>query len=116
MSQSGTEYTSSSGDSTGLLINISDPNLSSANVYYGKSLMTLVDESLTNFLAFDGDIQNRLSGLSDSLKDLADQKISLDERMAKLEQRYAMQYASETAVAGLKDTGDYLTEMLKVKD
>ena len=79
--------------------------------------MTLVDDSLTNFLAFDGDIQNRLSGLSDSLKDLADQKISLDERMAKLEQRYAMQYASmETAVAGLKDTGDYLTEMLKSKD
>tara|TARA_A100001234_G_scaffold49540_1_gene41547 strand:- start:852 stop:2483 length:1632 start_codon:yes stop_codon:yes gene_type:complete len=117
MSQSGTEYTSSSGDSTGLLVNISDSNLSSANVYYGKSLMTLVDESLTNFLAFDGDIQNRLSGLSDSLKDLADQKISLDERMAKLEQRYAMQYASmETAVAGLKDTGDYLTEMLKSKD
>ena len=66
---------------------------------------------------FDGDIQNRLSGLSDSLKDLADQKITLDERMAKLEQRYAMQYASmETAVAGLKDTGDYLTEMLKSKD
>ena len=55
--------------------------------------------------------------MSDSLKDLADQKISLDERMAKLEQRYAMQYASmETAVAGLKDTGDYLTEMLKSKD
>ena len=33
-------------------------------------LMTLVDDSLTNFLAFDGDIQNRLSGLSDNLKDL----------------------------------------------
>ena len=117
MSQSGTEYTSSSGDSTGLILNITDSNLSSANVYYGKSLMTLVDESLTNFLAFDGDIQNRLSGLSDNLKELAEQKISLDERMDKLQQRYAMQYASmETAVAGLKDTGDYLSEMLKGKD
>ena len=117
MSQNGTEYTSSSGDSTGIILNITDSNLSSANVYYGKSLMTLVDESLTNFLAFDGDIQNRLSGLSDNLKELAEQKISLDERMDKLQQRYAMQYASmETAVAGLKDTGDYLTEMLKSKD
>ena len=84
MSQSGTEYTSSSGDSTGLILNITDSNLSSANVYYGKSLMTLVDDSLTNFLAFDGDIQNRLSGLSDSLKDLAEQKITLDERMDKV--------------------------------
>ena len=117
MSQSGTEYTSSSGDSTGLKLIITDSNLSSANVYYGKSLMTLVDESLTNFLAFDGDIQNRLTGLSDNLKELADQKISLEDRMDKLQQRYAMQYASmETAVAGLKDTGDYLTEMLKSKD
>ena len=117
MSQSGTEYTSSSGDSTGLVVNIADSNLSSANVYYGKSLMTLVDDSLTNFLAFDGDIQNRLSGLSDSLKEFAEQKLSLDQRMEKLQQRYAMQYASmETAVAGLKDTGDYLTEMLKSKD
>ena len=79
--------------------------------------MTLVDESLTNILAFDGDIQNRLQNLSASLKDFDEQKVLLDERMAKLEQRYAMQYASmETAVAGLKDTGDYLTEMLKSKD
>ncbi len=117
MSQSGTEYTSSSGDSTGLKVIITDSNLSSANVYYGKSLMTLVDDSLTNFLAFDGDIQNRLSGLSDSLKEFAEQKVTLEERMDKLQQRYAMQYASmETAVAGLKDTGDYLTEMLKTKD
>ncbi|MBF96557.1 MAG: hypothetical protein CFH34_01439 [Alphaproteobacteria bacterium MarineAlpha9_Bin4] len=117
MSASGSDYTSSSGDSTGLILTITDSNLSSANVYYGKSLMTLVDDSLTNFLAFDGDIQNRLSGLSDNLKDLADQKVTLDERMEKLQQRYAMQYASmETAVAGLKDTGDYLTEMLKSKD
>ena len=66
------------------------------------------------FLAFDGDIQNRLKNLSASLKDFEEQKVVLDERMVKLEQRYAMQYASmETAVAGLKDTGDYLTEMLK---
>ncbi|MBV69504.1 MAG: hypothetical protein CMJ08_06860 [Pelagibacterales bacterium] len=117
MSQSGTEYTSSSGDSSGLILNITDSSLTAANVYYGKSLMTLVDESLTSFLAFDGDIQNRLSSLSDNLRDLADQKVVLDERMAKLEQRFAMQYASmETAVAGLKDTGDYLTQMLKSKD
>ena len=117
MSASGSDYTSGSGDSSGLILTISDSSLSSANVYYGKSLMTLVDDSLTNFLAFDGDIQNRLSGLTDSLKDLAEQRAVLDERMDKLEQRYAMQYASmETAVAGLKDTGDYLTEMLKSKD
>ena len=117
MTLSDSVYTSGSGDSSGLKIKISDTSISTANIYYGKSLMTLVDEELTNILAFDGDIQNRLQTLSSSLKDLADQKTLLDERMAKLQQRYAMQYASmETAVAGLKDTGDYLTEMLKSKD
>ncbi len=117
MTASGSEYTSGSGDSAGLVINISDSSLTAANVYYGKSLMTLVDESLTNFLAFDGDIQNRLSNLSDNLKDLEEQKVTLEDRMDRLQQRYAMQYASmETAVAGLKDTGNYLSEMLKSKD
>ena len=117
MTQSGSNYTSASGDSAGLKVAISDSSTTSANIYYGKSLMSKVEENLTTFLAFDGDIQNRLSSLSNNLKDLADQKIQLDERMAKLEQRYAMQYANmETAVASLKDTGDYLTEMLKSKD
>ena len=117
MSADGSVFSSTSGNSSGLKINISDTSITNANVYYGKSLMTLVDESLTNILAFDGDIQNRLQNLSASLKDFDEQKVLLDERMAKLEQRYAMQYASmETAVAGLKDTGEYLTEMLKSKD
>ena len=114
MSNSGSNYTSSSGDSSGMVLTISDTSITSANVYYGKSLMSLVDENLTAFLAFDGDIQNRLTNLSDSLKDLDTQKTNLDERMAKLQQRYALQYANmESAVAGLKDTGDYLTQMLK---
>ncbi|MEC6997666.1 MAG: flagellar filament capping protein FliD [Pseudomonadota bacterium] len=117
MSADGSVYSSTSGNSSGLKIQISDTSITSANIFYGKSLMSLVDESLTNILAFDGDIQNRLKNLSASLKDFEDQKVVLDERMAKLEQRYAMQDASmETAVAGLKDTGEYLTEMLKSKD
>ena len=117
MSADGSIYSSTSGNSSGLKIQITDTSITSANIYYGKSLISLVDESLTNILAFDGDIHNRLKNLSASLKDFEDQKIVLDERMAKLEQRYAMQYASmETAVAGLKDTGEYLTEMLKSKD
>ena len=69
---------------------------------------------ISYFLAFDGDIQTRLTNLSNNLKELDTQRTTLDDRMAKLEQRYALQYANmESAVAGLKDTGDYLTQMLK---
>ena len=60
MSADGSIYSSTSGNSSGLKIQITDTSITSANIYYGKSLMSLVDESLTNILAFDGDIQNRL--------------------------------------------------------
>ena len=114
MTNSGSTYTSSSGNSTGMVLTISDTSVTAANVYYGKSLMSKVDENLTAFLAFDGDIQTRLTNLSNNLKELDTQRTTLDDRMAKLEQRYALQYANmESAVAGLKDTGDYLTQMLK---
>ena len=49
MSANGTLYTSGSGDSVGMVINIASSDVSSANIYFGKSLMTNIDKSLTNF-------------------------------------------------------------------
>ena len=44
-------------------------------------------------------------------------KLKLDQRIAKLTDRYAMQYSSmEGIVAGLKDTGDMITKMLEKND
>ena len=39
MTNSGSTYTSSSGNSTGMVLTISDTSVTAANVYYGKSLM-----------------------------------------------------------------------------
>ena len=36
--------------------------------------MSLVDTSLTNFLSFNGDINNRLNNLNDRLSDFKDQQ------------------------------------------
>ena len=114
MTANGTSYTSGSGDSNGMVMNIASSDVSSANIYYGKSLMTKIDTSLSNFLAFNGDINNRISNLTDKLSDFKDQKTTLDERMAMLTDRYALQFSSmEQSIAGLKETGNYLDQMLK---
>ena len=114
MTANGTLYTSGSGNSNGMVMNIASSDVSSANIYYGKSLMTKIDTSLSNFLAFNGDINNRISNLTDKLSDFKDQKTTLDERMAMLTDRYALQFSSmEQSIAGLKETGNYLDQMLK---
>ena len=113
MTASGTSYTSTSGDSNGMVMNIAS-GVTSANVYYGKSLMSSMDDSLTNFLAFNGDIATRINNLGDRLDDIADEKAHLEERMNALTDRYTFQFASmEQAIAGLQETGNYLDQMLK---
>ena len=113
MSASGNNYTSSSGNSSGMVLNISS-GVTSANIYYGESLMTSIDESLTNFLSFNGDISKRINNLSERLIDIEDEKTHLEERMSALEERYTFQFAAmEQAIAGLQETGNYLDQMLK---
>ena len=76
--------------------------------------MTQIDTSLSNFLSYNGDINNRISNLNEKLGDFKDQKTLLDERMARLTDRYTLQFASmEQSIAGLKETGNYLDQMLK---
>ena len=114
MTASGTLYTSGSGNSVGMVMNIASSDVSSANIYFGKSLMTQIDTSLSNFLSYNGDINNRISNLNEKLGDFKDQKTLLDERMARLTDRYTLQFASmEQSIAGLKETGNYLDQMLK---
>ena len=64
-----------------MVINIASSDVSSANIYFGKSLMTQVDTSLSNFLTYNGDINNRITNLTDKLGDYDDAKTLLDERM-----------------------------------
>ena len=114
MTANGTLYTSGSGNSNGMVVNIASSDVTSANIYFGHSLMKQIDESLTNFLAFNGDINNRISNLNTKLGDFSEQKTSLEERMDRLTERYTIQFASmEQSIAGMKETGNYLDQMLK---
>ena len=117
LSASGSNYTSASGDTSGMVLTISDTNITSANIYYGESLLSKMDDSLAQLLTFNGDIEIKLTNLRDDLSGISDRQSKLDGRIAKLTDRYAMQYASmEGIVASLKDTGDMISKMLEKND
>lgn len=117
LSNSGSNYTSASGNTKGMTLTISDTNVTSANIYYGESLLSKIDDSLTQLLTFNGDIETRIDSLRENLRDIPDRQQKLEDRVEKLTQRYAMQYSNmEGAVAGLRDTGDMIAQMLEKDD
>ena len=117
LSASGSNYTSASGDTNGMVLTISDTNITSANIYFGESLLSKMDDSIAQLLTYNGDIETRLINLRDDLSGISDRQSKLDARIAKLTDRYAMQYsAMEGIVAGLKDTGDMISKMLEKQD
>ena len=117
LSNSGSNYTSASGNTKGMTLTISDTNVTSANIYYGESLLSKIDDSLAQLLTFNGDIETRIDSLRENLRDIPDRQQKLEDRVAKLTQRYAMQYSNmEGAVAGLRDTGDMIAQMLEKDD
>ena len=55
-----------------------------------------------------------MNGLEDTLKTVAEKRLSLESRVASLTQRYARQYsAMESTVAQFQETGNMLTQMLE---
>lgn len=117
LTSSGSTYTSPSGDAKGLGLTISDTSITSANIYYGESFLSKINDSLSQLLTFNGDVETRLTTLRGNLSDIPERQTKLDSRIEKLTERYALQYSSmEGIVAGLKDTGDMISQMLEKDD
>ncbi len=115
-SKSGTEYTVSSGNPTGIVLDVSS-GTTSGNVFYGKSFLTLVQDKLKNYLEFNNIIDQRISNSNNTLDELSDKKMRLDSRIESLYRRYQKQYAAmESTIAGIAETGDMMTAMLDTKD
>ena len=114
LSQSGSTYTSSSGDTNGMALTITDTSVESANIYFGESLLSKIDTQLSQYLKFNGDIRNRVNNLNRSLSEITERRQQYDSLVASLTERYTRQFANmEGAVAGLKETGDMISQMLE---
>ena len=117
LAQNGSVYTSSTGNTNGMELTITDTNVTSANVYFGESLLSKIDTQLSQYLKFNGDIRNRVNNLNESLNEITDRRDKYDALVAKLTERYTRQFANmEGAVAGLKETGDMISKMLEKPD
>ena len=94
-------------------MNVAD-GITSGNVYYAKSFLTLATEMLEDYIKFDSSIDTQVNSNRERLRTLADKRLRLEERIEKLTQRYATQYGNmESAVANLNETGNMLTAMLE---
>ena len=114
--KNGTKYSVSSGDPNGLVLNVAN-GITSGNVYYGKSFLSLAHETVEVFTKFDSVIDTQVESGRSRIKDLAEKRLRLEDRIEKLTQRYQKQYANmESAVAGLNETGNMLTALLGNND
>ena len=114
--KNGTRYSVSSGDPNGLVLNVAN-GITSGNVYYGKSFLSLAHETVEVFTKFDSVIDTQVESGRSRIKDLAEKRLRLEDRIEKLTQRYQKQYANmESAVAGLNETGNMLTALLGNND
>ncbi len=112
-SKNGTQYSVSSGDPNGLVVNVAS-GVTSGNIYYGKSFLQLTTDTIETYIKFNSSIDTQVQSNRDRLRELADKRIRLEERIEKLTQRYAIQYSNmESAVAGLNETGNMLNAMLE---
>jgi len=109
-----TYYLSSSTDDkiAGVKITPSQ-TVSSAYVYYGKSLIDQLTDYVDTVLSASGIIAKSGLTLETTVSDLNIDLADVDIRVEALTKRYKEQFgAMESAVTSLKSTGDYLTNMM----
>tara|TARA_B100000989_G_scaffold288645_1_gene259558 strand:+ start:1629 stop:3296 length:1668 start_codon:yes stop_codon:yes gene_type:complete len=112
--KSGDNYSVTSGDPQGLTITVTG-GISSGTVFIGKSFLDLLKDKLDTYLKFNSILDTKISGLNDTLENVAEKRFALEDRRDKLTLRYQRQYAAmESSIASFQETGNMLTQMLEV--
>jgi len=112
---SGNTYYVSSGtaENTGGIKITESETVSSAYVYYGKSLIDQLTEYIDLSLSSTGTLKKTENTAATDLLDLNVNLADVDEKVEALTARYKKQFSSmESVVTSLKSTGDYLTNMM----
>ncbi len=113
LANSGSIYTSASGDTSGLSITTST-GADDTNIYIGRSLMDSISAFATSVLSTSGDIEEKIASLNDNLTDNSNSLLELDNKMETLRERYNAQFgAMEAAIASLKSTETTITNMME---
>jgi len=111
-SSGNTYYVSTATDTSGIKITETE-TVSSASVYFGKSVIQQLSEYIEASLSTQGSLTKSETTANNDLIDLRLDLSSLDEKVETLTDRYKKQFsAMEAIVTSLKSTGDYLTNMM----
>ncbi|MBA4351493.1 MAG: flagellar hook protein FliD [Rhodobacter sp.] len=107
------QYLLFGGDYAGMTVTV-PANLEATEVSYGKSFLTSLETMLDAALSGGANsLGEREDQLTSRVTEATDELTALDTRASLLERRYLMRFtAMETAIAGLKSTGNYLTNLV----
>ena len=101
-----------SGGAAGLNLT-SASSSANASIYIGRSISQTMTSYFTTILETSGDIDDKLTILSDQKEDYADEITRLDERIDAQRAVYAQMFgAMEGTVASFKSTGNYITDFM----
>ena len=108
-----TYYVSEATATSGIKITETE-NVTSAYVYYGKSIIEQISEYIDLSLSSTGTLSKTETTAAKDLSNLKLDLLDVDEKVESLTERYKKQFsAMESAVTSLKSTGDYLTNMME---
>lgn len=110
----GQYLTSTTGDATGLGIQISGGVTGArGTVNYSQGYAYTLNALSTTFLANGGPLDGKTTGINSSLKDIAKQRDALNLRLANIEKRYRTQFtALDQMLSSMSTTSTYLTQQL----
>lgn len=112
MTVSDTIYTSSSGSTDGLILDIGS-NVSAASVYLGRSALSALRLSIADYLVTGSDINDKITTYSDDISDYETDLVDLTARMESLRSNYTEKYSAMNAVLeSSKSSSDFLTNMM----
>jgi flagellar hook-associated protein 2 len=112
MTVSDTIYTSSSGSTNGLILDIGS-NVGTASVYLGRSALSTLRLSIAEYLVTGSDIDNKITTYSDDISDYETDLVNLTARMESLRNNYTEKFsAMNAALENSKSSGVFLTNMM----
>ena len=113
------QYISTTGDTRGLKLTVSG-DVSSATVYYGRSLADRLVSFIDDMVSATGDLEKSKTNASSLISEYNEDKANLDAKIESIRDRYMQQFsAMEAAVSGFNKTGEFLTgfiDSMKPKD
>ncbi|MGA1179937.1 MAG: flagellar filament capping protein FliD [Marivivens sp.] len=108
------EFYKLTGDFGGVTLRVSDPFPTSATVYFGNSLLDRVRDFVDQSLASSGGFATRTSIYEQDMREQNDMLDELTTSETRIRERYMAKFgAMESVVTQLKNTGEYLTNMLE---